>query len=254
MANTGWVSALTVTTEAVRDTTVLRTHGVLDEVSYLRLRDKIIHAALAEPRAVVVDVTELSVPAESAWSVFTSARWHVSRWPRIPIALVCKDTAGHGDVARAADPRHLSVYPTIESAIEALPHADNRSRHRARAELPATNASLHHARELIAGWLTAWSLIDLIAVTKIVVTAFVENVLQHTDSRPCVRLEADGDSVIVAVEDASHTPATITERTVRSYVPPSGLGIVSVLCRMWGNAPTPSGKTVWAVLGPENRL
>ena len=85
-------------------------------------------------------------------------------------------------------------------------------------------------------------------------TALVENVLLHTDSRPCMRLEADGDSVIVAVEDASHIPATITERAVGRYIPPSGLGIISVLCRMWGNAPTPTGKTVWAVLGPENRL
>ena len=45
-----------------------------------------------------------------------------------------------------------------------------------------------------------------------------------------------------------------TERAVGRYIPPSGLGIISVLCRMWGNAPTPTGKTVWAVLGPENRL
>jgi hypothetical protein len=26
------------------------------------------------------------------------------------------------------------------------------------------------------------------------------------------------------------------------------------MCRMWGNSPTPTGKTVWAVIGPENRL
>jgi hypothetical protein len=246
MANTSWAPALTVTTEAVRDTTVLRTRGVLDEISYVPLRNKIIKAALAEPRAVVIDVTELAVPAESAWSAVSSARWHVSRWPRIPIALVCNRLA--------SDVSHVPVYPTVDSAIEALPHADHRRRHRARAELPATNASLSRARELISAWLTAWSRIDLIPVTKIVATTLVENVLQHTDSRPRVRLEAEGDAVTVAVEDDSHTPAGVTERVVGSYVPPSGLRIVSVLCRMWGNAPTPAGKTVWAVLGPENRL
>jgi hypothetical protein len=35
---------------------------------------------------------------------------------------------------------------------------------------------------------------------------------------------------------------------------PSGLKIVGALCRAWGNAPTPTGKTVWAVIGPENKL
>ena len=33
-----------------------------------------------------------------------------------------------------------------------------------------------------------------------------------------------------------------------------GLEIVAALCRAWGNAPYPMGKTVWAVIGPENRL
>jgi hypothetical protein len=87
----------------------------------------------------------------------------------------------------------------------------------------------------------------------VVVTAFVENVLQHTDSRPGVRLEYDGSAVTVAVSDASHLPAGLREEP-KSYAAPSGLHIVSALSRAWGNAPTSSGKTVWAVIGKENRL
>ena len=34
----------------------------------------------------------------------------------------------------------------------------------------------------------------------------------------------------------------------------SGLAIVSALSRAWGSTPTSSGKTVWAVIGPENQL
>jgi hypothetical protein len=34
----------------------------------------------------------------------------------------------------------------------------------------------------------------------------------------------------------------------------SGLAIVASVCRAWGSTPMPSGKTVWAVLGPENQL
>ncbi len=95
---------------------------------------------------------------------------------------------------------------------------------------------------------------ELIPVTKVVVTAFVENVLQHTDSNPSVRLEFDGSAVTVAVEDTSHLPAGPREEPPKPYTVPSGLHIVGALCRAWGNTPTSSGKTVWAVIGPENRL
>ena len=115
-------------------------------------------------------------------------------------------------------------------------------------------ASLGRARELVAGWLTDWGQAELIPVTKVVVTAFVENVLQHTDSNPSVRLEFDGSAVTVAVEDTSHLPAGPREEPPKPYTVPSGQHIVGALCRAWGNTPTSSGKTVWAVIGPENRL
>ena len=102
-------------------------------------------------------------------------------------------------------------------------------------------------------WLTAWSHTDLIPTAKVVVTTFVENVLQHTDSQPAVRLETDGSTVTVAVADGSRQPPGLSENSMAADRP-SGLKIVAALCRMWGNAPTPSGKTVWAVIGPENRL
>jgi hypothetical protein len=120
--------------------------------------------------------------------------------------------------------------------------------------LPADLASLGRTRELVAGWLTDWGQAELIPVTKVVVTAFVENVLQHTDSNPSVRLEFDGSAVTVAVEDTSHLPAGPREEPSKPYTVPSGLHIVGALCRAWGNTPTSSGKTVWAVIGPENRL
>ena len=34
----------------------------------------------------------------------------------------------------------------------------------------------------------------------------------------------------------------------------SGLAIVAALSRDWGSTPTASGKTVWAIIGPENQL
>jgi hypothetical protein len=78
-------------------------------------------------------------------------------------------------------------------------------------------------------------------------------VLQHTDSAPNVRLESNGETVTIAVEDGSTTPPSLSETRVAADYP-TGLRIVDALSRVWGNAPTPSGKTVWAVVGPENQL
>ena len=254
MTGTGPAPALQITANATGELTVLRADGVLDSSSYIALRDKIIDAALHEPCAVVVDVTDLVVPADSAWSAFSSARWLVSRWPRIPIVLVCKNTGTRDVLARNGVPRGVPVYPSIDSAVGCLPFGPaNPMRHRARAELPARVQSLRRSRELMAGWLTAWSQADFIPVANIVATTLVENVLKHTDSRPCVRLESDDAVVAVAVEDSSHAPAALREDATEAGAP-SGLRIMAAVCRMWGQAPTPAGKTMWAVIGRENLL
>jgi hypothetical protein len=59
--------------------------------------------------------------------------------------------------------------------------------------------------------------------------------------------------VAVAVSDTGTALASRRESADRTEGIP-GLEIVAVLCRAWGNAPDPMGKTVWAVIGPENRL
>lgn len=231
---------------------MLTAHGLLDSRTYLPLRDRIIKAALDEPSAVIVDVTALDVPAESAWAVFTSARWHVDRWPEIPIMLVCEHLDGRSAIIRNGITRYVPVYPTIHSAVEALGQPVlHRVRRRARAHLPHGAASLRRTRELVDEWLTAWSQPELIPVAKVIATALVENAVAHADSDPNLRLESDGSAVTIAVEDASHQPAGVREYGGNA---PTGLRIVTALCRAWGNAPTPSGKTVWAVIGPENRL
>jgi hypothetical protein len=247
-------SVLTVSEDTMTGVTLLKADGVLDTTTYLSLRDAIIKAALAEPVAVIVDVTGLAVPAQSAWAVFTSARWHVGTWPETPIALVCAGPAGRNAVRRNGVTRYVPVYPTVDDAILAVSQRDaTRGRRRARAHLPPDRRSSWRSRRLVEGWLTAWSLDELIPVTNIVVTALVENVLQHTVSAPNVRLETDGVTVTVAVEDGSHRLAELPEGTDGKHQT-SGLSIVAALSRVWGNAPTSSGKTVWAVLGPENRL
>ncbi|BBY19697.1 STAS domain-containing protein [Mycolicibacterium litorale] len=247
-------TGLTFAATVVGDPAVLTIRGTLDSRTYRTLRDRVIKAALESPAAVVVDVTGLDVPAESAWAVFTSARWHVARWPEVPILLVCEHDSGRSAIKRNGIARYVPLYPTVDDALAALSAAEPpRYRHRARADLSAETASLIQSRRLVEQWLTAWSQSAMIPVAKVVATAFIENALQHTESRPSLRLETDGTTVTVAVEDASHAPANVRER-VDAVEVTSGLKIVAALCRTWGNAPTSTGKAVWALLGPENRL
>lgn len=247
------ISRLDVTAEAVDASTLLTVVGELDTGTYRNLRDQIVKAALEEPAAVLIEVSGLVVAAESAWVVFTSARWHVTRWPEVPLVLVCLHAAGRSAIRRNGVARFNPVYRTVDDAAAAVAASGPLPpRRRARAELPADRSSLSSARAMVVDWLTAWSLEALIPVAKIIVTALVENVLQHTQSAPNLRLEVRDDTLTVAVADESRVPAAVREDFDGDR--PSGLKIVSAVSRMWGVAPAPTGKTVWAVIGPENEL
>ena len=86
-----------------------------------------------------------------------------------------------------------------------------------------------------------------------VVNVFVENVLEHTGSVPKMRIETDGVTATIAVSDESTSPAVRLPSPDKG-IDVSGLAIVDALSRAWGSTPTSSGKTVWAVIGPENQL
>jgi hypothetical protein len=244
---------LTVSAFPVETASMLTADGVLDSQTYLQLRNRIIEAALDEPRAVLVDVNALRVPASAAWKVFTGARWHVSTWPDVPIILICAHPGRRRTIARSGVTRYVPVHATVEAALESLT-GGRRARRRTRTELPRSLASLRKARELVAEWLAAWSHVELIPVATVVVNVFVENVLQHTACTPVLVLESDGAAVTISVQDTSSIPAARHEDSRRGGDRVSGLAIVASVCRAWGSTPTPSGKTVWAIVGPENQL
>ncbi len=251
---TGHASVLTVAVDNPDSACLVTVRGVLDSSTYLELRNNVIKAALDQPRAVLVDVSALEVSASSAWSVFTSARWHVSTWPDVPIMLVCGHAAGRAAVARNGVARYVPVYSTIDAALAAAADRSRPVRRRVRGELSASSTSLRRSRELVADTLMQWSRPELVPVATVIVNVFVENVLKHTPAAPVLRIETDGTTVTVAVEDSSSVPAVRREERVSGERRISGLAIVAAVSRTWGSTPTSTGKTVWAVVGPENQL
>ncbi len=231
---------------------VLTVDGELDAANSTTVRERILKAT-SDAAAVIVDVSGLKVHAESAWSSFMGAYWQIGNAPNVPIVLVCTDRAGREAVSTSGVTHFMPVYSSEKAAMKALGQNTRRPMRRADVQLPADLTSLRESRRMVREWLTTWSQSKLIPVALVVVNVFVENVLEHTSSVQVVRIEAQGNTATVAVSDASNAPA------VRLPSPPkgidvSGLAIVDALSRAWGSTPTSSGKTVWAVIGPENQL
>jgi len=246
-------SSLAVATRTDQSVVVLTVEGVLDTSNSGALRDVIMKATLDEPSAVMVNVTALQVAAESAWSTLIGARWQLRTKPNVPIVLVCADRATRDAITRREVAHFMPVYSTEKAAMKALDRLTRRAVRHADAELPANLTSLRESRRLVREWLTAWSQSPLIPVALVVVNVFVENVLEHTGSVPLMRVETDGATATIAVSDSSSTPA-LRLPAPETGIDVSGLAIVEALSRAWGSAPTSSGKTVWALIGPENQL
>jgi hypothetical protein len=248
----GGRSPLRLTASAVRDIRVLTVDGVLDDTSYIPLRDAIVKAALDEPRAVIIDVTRLVVREDPAWAVFTSARWQITEWPDTPVGLVCAHNRGRNALRRNGITRDVPVYPTLKSAVTELPtEGPRRYRRRVRASLPAMKSSSQRCRELTAQWLTEWSRSDFIHAVSIVATELVEIALTNTDSAISLRLETGGCTVAVAVQYVGAALPTGRHSTGGNF---SSLDLVAATSRVWGSYTAAAGNTVWAVLGPENRF
>ena len=247
-------SAVEIDLETREAVPILTVQGVLDSSTYRTVRDTVMKAAIDAPRAVIVDINRLRASSASAWTAFTSARWHVSIWPDVPILLVRADLWVQRQITLAGVTRYVPVHSTRELALAAAQGHSFQVRQRARTDLARNISSLDLARTVIADWLTKWDVPTAIPVAATVATVFIENVLDHTASAPALIVQSYQDSVTVAVQDGSSYLPARYEDAARGADIVSGLAIVSALCRTWGAIPTSSGKTVWGLIGQENNF
>jgi anti-anti-sigma regulatory factor len=232
--------------------TVLRLRGKLTARTYVPIRDAVIKAALDQPTAVIIDVNELEVPDDSGWAVFTSARWHVQQWPQVVIALACGDPAVHQRLDRMSIAHYVPVFTGVAAATRAIRDGLCRYRRHARTYISHNEFGVRVAESFVRYHLTQWAMECHTPVAVTVATIFVENALRHTGDGCDMRLESIDEDVVIAVSDASKVPAARRE-PVEGAVP-AGLDIVDAICRHWGSAPIPTGKTVWARVRPEDQI
>lgn len=113
-------TALAIAVRTQDSVVILTADGALDSSSSALLRDSLTRATLEQPSAVIVNVTELQVAEESAWSVFISARWQADFRADVPVLLVCGHRAGRAAVTRTGVARFMPVYPTEKAASKAI--------------------------------------------------------------------------------------------------------------------------------------
>lgn len=246
-------SSLAIAARTEQSLVVLTVDGVLDTANSSALVDSIMKATLEGPPAVIVDVTALRVPDQSAWSSLVGMHWQPDARLDVPLLFVCTNRATREAIERSGLAGFMPVYSTEKGAMKAVARLARRKVRRAHAKLPTNLNSLRESRQLVREWFTAWSQPGLIPVALVVVNVFIENVLEHTGSDPVMMIDCDGVTATIAVSDASTTHAVRLPSPSKG-IDVSGLAIVSALSRAWGSTPTASGKTVWAVIGPENQL
>ncbi|WP_363115328.1 STAS domain-containing protein [Mycobacterium sp.] len=140
-------SGLTVTAVTVAHSRVLNFYGVLDATTYHRVRDAILKAAADRCRAVIIDVTRLSVADSAPWSQFTTACEQIAEWPDVRIALVCDSIAGQKILRRTGISGQIPVYWSVAAAVAAQPSDNEHSRRQRHAES-------HPESRWLAGWPT----------------------------------------------------------------------------------------------------
>lgn len=228
---------------------VVVAEGVLDALTYGRLRDALVKAAAEVPRAVIVDLDRIGIRTPAALTLFPTVATEIATWPGLPLQLVAANDAIHRVLADYRMQLYVPVHRGLEAAVAAIEDPPPRSV--ARADLPNGSACFPMAREFVTEWCERWKVTSSRTADAVqVATALVGNTIKHTYGPPTIRVELRRGMLTVAVYDGDPEPA----RAIKPGTDPStglehGLTMIEELCRTWGSSPTQSGgKVVWAVL------
>ncbi len=219
--------------------------GVLDAVTYGRLRATLVKVAVDDPRAVIVDVDRLRVNRPGALALFPAVGNELMMWPGLPLLLVASEKSSRRTLAGYHMRRYLPVHDSVDAAVAAI--GEPPPRRIARIALPNGNACLGLARAFTRQCCHRWELFDDRTIDAVwVANELVENTVKHTYGAADLRVELRNDMLTVAAYDEDPAMPWLIGSD-KGVV--HGLSVVERLSRVWGSSPTPDGgKVVWAVL------
>ena len=116
--------------------------------------------------------------------------------------------------------------------------------------LPPRLDSPHTARVFVDTWLCAWGLEGFSSAAALVTSELATNAALHTGSDFEVGIEAEPDSVRIAVRDRVELSSSALEPADAGpeETHGRGLSIVGSVSTAWGSTPLPDGKEVWCQL------
>lgn len=221
---------------------VLRLGGVLDERTAPRLRSALLTLLAAQPEAVVVDVTDVSVADPAAVAVLRDVARETADWPAARLVLSAPDAGPW----RATG---LPIRPDVDDAAMHLGAADA-EQYLSLALDPVVGAA-RRSRELVTEACGRWERPGLAGPACIVVTEMVNNVVAHARTPMTVFLARNDDGMSIAVRDESPTVPRFSGPVAPSSYGGRGLLLIDAVSERWGNLKLDDGKVVWAVLADE---
>jgi anti-sigma regulatory factor (Ser/Thr protein kinase) len=201
------------------------------------LRLALERALALHPRGVLVDLTGAGPLAPEAVAVLRDVRSQAPGWPR-PALVVC---GGDADLAG------LDA-PVRAGRRDAMSHVDDRSAApRRRFGLEHALASPAQARSAVAQAVDDLHLEPLCDDLKLVVSELVTNAVRYAQPPVELEIEADEDTVTVAVVDGSHGRPSL-RRPPEDAEGGRGLLLIDLIAAESGVRPQVDGKTIWATL------
>jgi anti-sigma regulatory factor (Ser/Thr protein kinase) len=168
--------------------------------------------------------------------------WNVLR-DQLGFALLCgyrrEQSAATGGVDGFAEV--CALHSEVLGAGPLLADAD------ASRRFPYAVCTPAHARAYVADVLGEWGRAPLIDAAKLVVSELTTNAILHAGSAVSVSLERRGDTVRLAVGDASHAPPV---RAGAGGDGGRGLPLIETLAGRWSHTALAGGKLVWVDLTP----
>jgi anti-anti-sigma regulatory factor len=239
---------LRVHTYHLRAATLVAAAGELNRVSATRLRQVLLKCLADQPRAVIVDLSEVVVADLGPLVVLAAVAREASLWPGLPLLVSVPPGPVADALRRAGIDRTVPIRETPAAAIASIADAD--SVPTIRELLPPLPGAERRARTVTAQTCTRWRLEHLSEPACLIVSELVSNAVRHAGTTMTLRLSRRSRHLLIGVEDGSpvQPPATPLPAGAKPN-DPRGLLLVDRIAQRWGSAPMESGgKVVWAVL------
>lgn len=227
--------------------TVVRGQGTLGSATVAATRETLLKCLAEHPRALIVDLGDVTVADLLSLTVLASVARQASTWPGVPFAVVVTDPAVADHLASSGPGPTYGVWHTVGQALDAL------DQHEAlvtfREFLPPLRGAARHARSVVTEACVRWDLEQLIGSACVVVTELVTNAVRHADTTMWLRVSRRGRRLLLAVEDGGQgVPVRLPMPAPDDPAPGRGLALVDEVADRWGHLRTAHGKVVWVAL------